>query len=100
MRILSLVMALLLATACQTVTITREGTSKRSTPPDHTQRLPFYLFGIVGEHTIDARGVCNGKQVQQMQTKYYFLDGFLQAITIGIYSPRVVHVWCDERSKA
>lgn len=95
MRTILIALTFLLATACQTVTMTQRGTAKMSTTPTYNERLPFFLFGLIGEHTIDARAVCGGKDIKQMQTKFYFLDGFLEVITIGIYAPRVVHIWCD-----
>lgn len=95
MKTICLTLTLLLATACSTVTMTAKGTARLSTAPNHTERLPFFLLGVVGSHTIDGRAICEGKKIQQIQTKEYFLDGFLTFITLGIYSPRVLQVWCD-----
>ncbi len=95
MKIFFLSVTLLLATACSTVTITAKGSSKRSTAPTYSERKPFFLGGLIGEANIDAKAICNGKNIQQIQTKEYFLDGFLNVITLSIYSPRVVQVWCE-----
>ncbi len=59
------------------------------------ERQSFYLFGLVGESHIDAQGVCQGRNVSQMQTQQSFVDGLLGLVTIGIYAPHTAKVWCE-----
>ena len=59
----------------------------------YTQKAPFYLWGLVGEKTVDLRQVCpNG--VTWFQNRQQFGDGLLSLITLGIYDPITIEVRC------
>jgi hypothetical protein len=87
---------LLLLCGCQTVTIVPKGEFKTSAAPTFEKRLPFYLAGIVGEREVDAKEVCGSRGIRQIQTQHTFMDGFLNVVTLTIYSPRTVKIWCIE----
>lgn len=95
--ILSLTTTLFLG-GCSTVTVTPSGKAKTSISPTYEESKSFYLFGLIGEQEVDVTKYCQGQEPQQMQTQSTFLDSFLGIITIGIYSPRTLKVWCGKKS--
>jgi hypothetical protein len=62
---------------------------------DHDQWNSFFLWGLVGEETLDVRQFCSGGQVAQVRTGGNFLTGLVSFVTIGIYAPRMAYVWCS-----
>lgn len=81
--------------ACATVTIRPDDGEKLETEPSDSKRLSFYLGGLVGEHHIDVREVCGERSMVQMQTQETFVDRLLRMLTLYIYSPRHVKIWCE-----
>ena len=81
---------------CSTVTINPKGIIKNDTNPTYQESLPFFLAGIIGEREVNAKEICGKRAVKQMQTQATFLDSFLAIITLTIYTPRSVKIWCEE----
>ncbi len=81
---------------CSTVTISPQGKPKVGREADYEDSKAFFLFGLVGKQQVDITKPCNGQEPQQIQTQSTFLDSFLGIITIGIYSPKTVKVWCGK----
>ena len=92
--ILSLVVMAAFSTACQSVTVIKDGGSFTEGEPTYQKSLPYFIFGAVGKRDVYVDHICNGKTPAQFQAQTTFLDGFLGFITIGIYTPRSVKVWC------
>ena len=86
--------AAILLTGCATVTIRPEGGTKVAGKPDYEKTKPYFFWGLMKEHTINVAEVCGDKKVEQVQSQATFLNGFLGAITLGIYAPRTAKVWC------
>jgi hypothetical protein len=61
---------------------------------DHDQWNSFFLWGLVGQETLDVRQFCSGGQVAQARTGANFLTGLVSFVTLGIYAPRMAYVWC------
>lgn len=90
--------ALALATVlagCSTVTIHPKDSPKFSSAPTYEDSRPFYLGGLVGEERVDVKEVCANQDVKQMQSQQTFTDGLLTVVTLGIYAPHTVKVWCE-----
>ncbi|MCV6614846.1 MAG: Bor family protein [Cellvibrionaceae bacterium] len=89
-----LLFSLLTLSACTSVTIRPSGGEKLHREPDYIDSKAFYLFGLIGEHEVDVNQVCEGAEVEQMQTIISSNDYLLGLITLFIYSPRTAKVWC------
>lgn len=89
-------LTLILTSGCSTVTISPKGVTKYSTEPTYEDSKKFYLLGLVGENDVDVKDICGNRPVRQIQTQDTFLDSFLTIITLTIYSPRTVKVWCGK----
>lgn len=61
---------------------------------EHSEWASYFIFGVVGDYELNTKEFCpNG--VAAIATGNNFATWLLRAITIGIYSPRTVQVWCS-----
>jgi len=81
--------------ACATVTIRPGGGEKDTRDPTYSKTETFFFWGLVGENHVNVKAVCGDKAVKQMQSQNTFVNGLLGAITLGIYAPRSVNIWCE-----
>lgn len=77
-------------TGCQTVHYT---TNRHGGGGQVEQNAPFFLWGLVGEKVVNLNEVC-AHGAARWHNQQTFLDGFLGAITLGIYSPRTIFIEC------
>jgi len=87
--------ASLMLSGCMHVEISAESEKLDKSKPHVTRQLPYWWggFGVQHVHVVEA---CKGKgKFSQFQLKQRFLDGFLQIVTFGIYSPMTANVTCN-----
>ncbi|MEZ7277130.1 MULTISPECIES: Bor family protein [Pseudoalteromonas] len=96
MKQLVCVLLTLSLVACSSVTIVPNKADKLTRNADYQDSRPFYLWGLVGEQRVDVKAVCQDKKVMQMQSLQTFTDGALGLVTLGIYAPHTVKVWCEQ----
>jgi hypothetical protein len=61
---------------------------------EHNEWASFFIFGVVGDYEVNVKEFCpNG--VHEITTGNNFVTWLLRGITIGIYSPRKVNIWCS-----
>ena len=93
MRRKGMVLACLLATAgCYKATFLRDTKAVRGVERDRW--ADFFLFGLVGEETLDIAEFCPEGRVAEVQTGGNFGTGLVYVLTVGIYTPRKVYVTC------
>lgn len=90
----------LLAVGCSTVTIRDQGNQKLVAEPSYESSKPFFLGGLVGEAHVDVDQICGSNVPKQLQAQHTFVDSLLTGLTLGIYAPRTVKVWCGPAQKA
>jgi hypothetical protein len=54
---------------------------------------PFFLWGLVGENTVDTRQMCP-HGVAEVHTYETVIDGLASGFTLGLYSPRTIEITC------
>jgi len=59
----------------------------------YTQKASFYLWGLVGEKTVDLHQVCPGG-VAWFQNRMSVGDSLVGCITCGLYEPVTIEVRC------
>ena len=90
---LSMLFIILSLSGCATQTYLINGNSV--TEPNEEKSEHFFVSGIGQKKTVDAAQVCGGvDKVIKVEAEQTFLDGFLGAITWGIYTPRTSRVYC------
>ena len=85
---------LMLLDACASATIRPEGGEKIGGAPTYEDSKSYFWWGLSGSHEIDVVEVCKGKEVEQVQSQFTFLDGVKTVFTLGIYAPKTAKVWC------
>jgi hypothetical protein len=61
----------------------------------HKGTSSFFVGGIGQTDKIDAVKICGKEEnIQAVESTLPFLDGFIGAITLGIYTPREYTVYC------
>ena len=91
---ISLVLLLSLS-GCAAVTVTQQGASDFTYYPHYEESKHFFLWGFIGEHTVNTRAICKRRSVAQMQTKFTATDVLWATLTLGLYLPRTAMVWCE-----
>ncbi|KHA61511.1 lipoprotein bor [Vibrio variabilis] len=82
-----------LATGCaqQTFVMSKEETSK----PTTTQSHHFFIDGLAQKKEVDAAGTCgSADKVAKVEVQKTFVNGLLEFVTLGIYTPREARVYC------
>lgn len=79
--------------SCYSVTLRPEGEAKLISEPTAETSYDFFFWGLAKKYNIDGKALCSGG-VRQVQAQTTLVDGLLTVVTIGIYSPRSVRVWC------
>jgi hypothetical protein len=73
--------------------------SKVPTIPTYEGKNHFIFWGLGQTKSIDSEEICGERLVMAVETHCSFLDGFLGAITYGIYSPQTFRIYCKKQTK-
>jgi len=84
---------LLSASGCGYTYHFRDGEGVRG--EEHNEWASYFLFGIIGDHEVDVREFCGGTGTYEVTTGTNFLTWLVTGVTLGIYSPRKVNIWCN-----
>jgi hypothetical protein len=94
MKKLALLTLLLAMTGCAIQRFDLHPASQDAAAFDDSQT--FWVGGIGQKEEIDAAKVCGGaRKVQRVETQMTAGNVGLAVLTIGIYSPRQVRVYCN-----
>lgn len=100
MRIFLISLLLIVLAGCSAVTIQPQKIAKLTSEPTYQDSRPFFMWGLVGEQRVDVKKVCGEQTVVQMQSQQTFTDGALGLVTLGIYAPHTIKVWCQQQDSA
>lgn len=79
---------------CSTVTFRDKGISRLTSDPQYQVSNSFYLWGLIGEHQVSISDACQGMEPRQVQILDTPINSLWTVLTLGIYWPRTVRVWC------
>ncbi|MGO2373120.1 MAG: Bor family protein [Pseudoalteromonas prydzensis] len=100
MRIFLTSLLFIVLGGCSAVTIQPQKIAKLTSEPTYQDSRPLFMWGLVGEQRIDVKKVCGEQTVVQMQSQQTFTDGALGLVTLGIYAPHTIKVWCQQQDSA
>ena len=88
--------ALLLFPGCSTTVLVRNDKTRIEAAATYSETQHFFFWGLVGArvHDISWEGVCMGQPADQIQTGFSGMNVLYSVITLGIYTPKTVQVWC------
>ena len=95
-KIAAFLLILVALAGCQNVTIKPNSDLVVRDSPNYQDTRHFFFWGLMGEERVNVTQVCNDKAVAQMQSQQTFVNGLLGGITLGIYAPHSVRVWCED----
>ncbi len=58
--------------------------------------MPTYLFGTLGNRTVDLRRVCHGGLAREVSVLPTAESAVLGLVTLGVYIPLEVRVRCND----
>ncbi len=88
-----LVLAIMILNGCAAQTFNING-SDGEVPTDQKSQH-FFIQGIAQEKITDAAAICGGaNNIIKVESQLTFINGFLDFITLGIYTPRDAKVYC------
>lgn len=93
-RLGAMVAVAIFASGCSQVVVRSSGDAVLVRQPDWQQRLPFFMYGLVGQNRVDAVRVCGGRPVEQVSLETTFWDGFFKYATLLTFTPKTAKVWC------
>jgi Bor protein len=70
----------------------RDSTAVRG--EEHNEWASYFLFGIVGEYEVNVKDFCSNG-VYEIATGNNFLTWLVTSVTLGLYAPRKVNIWCS-----
>lgn len=93
MKKLAIAAIVLSMTGCATQRFDVRGDTQNA--PTHDNSQSFWVAGIGQSEEIDAAKVCGGaSNVQRVETQMTAGNVGMTILTLGIYSPRQVRVYC------
>jgi hypothetical protein len=67
------------------------------THPEKEETHHFFISGLGQDKTIDAAAVCgSADKVARTETQLTFMNGLVNVLTFGIYTPREARVYCTK----
>ena len=99
MRIIFLVLALALSTGCATQThyVNSVPINEEPSSPSKQSWNHFFIGGIGQEQERDAAEICGGaEKVVKTSVQNSFLNGLVNILSYGIYTPRTSKVYCAD----
>jgi hypothetical protein len=93
LRKLVAISALTALTGCFNVTYISR--TRQPAAAVHDQNLNFFLVGLIGQHDIQAGQICP-TGIAKVHSQSTGVDVLLTIVTLGIYSPRTVHITCAQ----
>ena len=80
---------------CSTITIHSKQSGKFTTAPTFQKSNNYYFWGLIGEYRFNVKEICNEKEVLQIQSQATLKNLLFSFITLGIYSPHSIKIWCN-----
>lgn len=93
-KVLILILAVLIG-GCSSVTMRTDQADKTRHPPAFQQSYDYWWWGLKGEHSVNVREACQGKNVTQVQSVTTIPNLLATIFTLGIYQPRSARIWCE-----
>ena len=69
-------------------------------PPNYSKDVHYFLFGMLPrEYVVSLKEACGDKPFRQAYSTHSVWQSVVSFVTLGIYTPRRVEVWCGEIPK-
>lgn len=86
----------LMITGCVSTRIELNSKWDRSIKPVYEDYMDTYWWGFSGHPELNLQKICMDQKPYGFKRYFSAEDGFITALTLGIYMPSTVQVWCGE----
>lgn len=86
----------LLLGSCVSTYVVFDRSWDKKAKPAYTDYFDSYFGGFVGHESVNLSRVCMDQKILAVRRYKSWEDGFLTGITLGIYAPTTVSVWCGD----
>ncbi len=63
---------------------------------NYKEDVNYFIWGLIGNPKISLQKACNGKRAQGFMISSRGIGNFFgSALTLGIWLPRTVEIWCE-----
>lgn len=81
---------------CGSTPVVLDGKYRHGTKPAYVDYFDYYVFGLVGHPTVNVQKACVDQKPLAVQRYFSVEDGVISFVTLGIYTPMTVRVWCGD----
>ena len=96
MKFIATVLLFLITCGCMSTRVVFSEKFHLRNKPSYVDYFDSYWAGLKGHPQVALQKVCLDQQVHAFERVKTAEDGILTAITLGIYSPSTVKIWCGE----
>lgn len=94
-------LAFIFQAGCVSARWTAEGESIKGLQPVYEDYFDRYFFGLAGPNQeVPIAEVCLDQKPIGYKKYFSFTDGFFSVISLGIYTPITMRVWCSDPKQA
>lgn len=84
------------AVGCSSTRLVYSEKFDRTQKPVYEDYMDYYFLGFVGHPSVNVQKVCMDQKPLALQRIFTFDDALISLVTIGIYTPWTVRVWCGD----
>lgn len=90
------VLLLIAASGCASIVSPRKPETRTFAPPTYSSSRALFFWGLLeGQPDLALSEICLGKDADQVTFVTTPVDAIETLVTLGLYSPRTVRVWCQ-----
>jgi hypothetical protein len=86
----------LFAAGCMSTKVALHPKFDPGAKPSYTDYFDYYWFSLAGKPTVNLAQVCLDQKPLGFQRVKAADDIIISVVTLGIYTPATVKVWCGE----
>ena len=94
--ILLSIVAILINTGCMSTRVVVDKAWEPRMSPVYEDYFDYYFWGLSGHPDLKLQKVCMDQKILAMKRFKNPTDIFLTVITLGVYYPMTVQVWCGD----
>lgn len=96
LKLIAAVSVLTITAGCMSARVVFSDNFRPGTRPVYVDNFDYYWGGFKGSPQVALQKVCMDQRIHAFQRIKTAEDGILTVVTLGIYSPSTVKVWCGE----
>ena len=88
--------SLILNAGCTMTPISLQHKFSPDSKPSYEDYMDYYAMGFIGSPSVDMQKICMDQKPYAVQRAFTPDDALITLVTLGIYMPMTVRVWCGD----